>query len=678
MYIQRVYKFLKKYKQMEKKLLTLSLVGLCAFVNAQLTYVGNDAIVHIQDEALVYSGGGVKLVGTAKVNTIGDFMVVTTSGKFEVASTADFRLKYSSPSVYGQLYLEGVPQGDGVTTGIIGKVNKEYVEPIHGITGRQQVALPFYNYSIADLQSTLPFLNLTNSGLDTNGRWNKTSAFKWNNSSSAFDQLTTSLSAVGKATDYYILPRRLNTSALTYAWDTTITVENPTADLDGTPDAAGTINSMKKIFSGVPVSDQNVADTQVTLSGAFTGQYGANGKAVNAYNERYNSYLDDPFVTPKWSTDYGRNVYQYGNPYLTNLDLSKINLNESNGDDVYIPNIKGFFMYEAGILNSLAGTTYNNGGGTTGRAVTFDSSDLPVGAVLSDLMVKPMQEFIIKLFNNNPANINFNNLRRFSQTPRTAATYSLTAARLANSQAKVSASTTKQLMVVLTDVNGIILDKTFYVVNEDAKTGFSPEFATMQATTSSSSLFTREELSTGGADASATYNLYINEANEKDFAGKEISLVVNNANATKIKFFLIESGELLNEKAPLSNGKSFYFSNNGILTKINSGDEIQLSNNNFTYGLFYEQPAGVLGTSELLKGQTIVAKKDQGYIVRFNKNWKQADIEVYTSAGQLLHSAKKVSTYDDYKLPLDNVTNGVYIVKIKSNDGEIVTKKVIK
>lgn len=658
---------------MKKNLLTLSLVGVCAFVNAQLTYVGNGALVHIQDKALVYSGGGVKLDGTAKVNTIGDFMVVTPSQSFEVAQTADFRLRYSSPSVYGQLYIKNMPQ-DNIT----GKVNKEYVEPIHGITGRQQVALPFYNYSIADLQSTLPFLNLTNSALNTYGRWNKTSAFKWNNSSSAFDQLTTSLSAVGKATDYYILPRRLNTSALTYAWDTTVTVENPTADLDGTTGAAGTINSMKKIFSGIPVSDQNVDDTQVTLSNAFTGNYGINGNAVNIYNERYNSYLDDPFVTPKWSADYGRNVYQYGNPYLTNLDLSQINLNESNGDDVYIPNIKGFFMYEAGILNSLAGTTYNNGGGTTGRAVTFDSSSLPVGAVLSDLMVKPMQEFIIKLRNNNTANINFNNLRRFSQTPRTAATYSLTAARLANSQAKVSASTTKQLMVVLTDVNDIILDKTFYVVNEDAKTGFSPEFATMQATTSSSSLFTREELSTGGADASANYNLYINEANEKDFAGKEISLVVNNANAAKLKFFLIEGGKLVEDKGILSNGKSFYYSNNGTLTKIKSGDTFSLTNTNFTYGLFYEQPAGVLGTSELLKGQTIVAKKDQGYIVRFNKNWKQADIEVYTSAGQLLHSAKKVSTYDDYKLPLDNLTNGVYIVKIKSNDGEIVTKKVIK
>ena len=228
------------------------------------------------------------------------------------------------------------------------------------------------------------------------------------------------------------------------------------------------------------------------------------------------------------------------------------------------------------------------------------------------------------------------------------------------------------------DANDTEIGRTFYIVNNEAVSGFSPENARMQATTGSTSIYTKEEQVSGGADVNANYNLFINEANEVDFSGKEIPLVVNNANAAKLKFFLIEGGKLVEDKGNLSNGKSFYYSNNGTLTKIKSGDTFSLTNTNFIYGLFYDQPAGVLGTSELLKGQTIVAKKDQGYVVRFNKNWKQADIEVYSSVGQLLHSAKKVSTYDDYKLPLDNVTNGVYIVKIKSNDGEIVTKKVIK
>ncbi len=45
------------------------------------------------------------------------------------------------------------------------------------------------------------------------------------------------------------------------------------------------------------------------------------------------------------------------------------------------------------------------------------------------------------------------------------------------------------------------------------------------------------------ADVNANYNLFINEANEVDFSGKEIPLVVNNANAAKFKFFLIEGGK---------------------------------------------------------------------------------------------------------------------------------------
>ena len=656
---------------MKKNLLTLSLVGVCTFLNAQLTYVGNGALVHIQDKALVYSGGGVKLDGTAKVNTIGDFMVVSSSQSFEVAPTADFRLRYSSPSVYGQLYIKGMPQAN-----ITGKVNKEYVDVKHGNTGRQQVALPFYNYSITDLQASLPHINVANSALTVTGRFNKRSVFKWNNTTAAFDQLTTTLTptVVGKPTDYYILSRRLYDG--TEVWNPTLVVENPNANLQGyTPSSASDLysaNSMKKIFKGVPVSDLNTADTEVTLAGAFSGSFGINGSGINDYKEKYSSYVDDPFVTTKWSADYGKNLYQHGNPYLTNVDLSLVKKGTTATDDENaISNLNGISYYTSGIENSFpVGTIYTS---TTAVVRTFDSAGNVNGGLANDLVIKPMQEFMIKLSDNTSQTLKFSKTRRFAQTARPEATpYSVTA-RVSNAPV-----VTKQLGVVLYDANDTEIGRTFYIVNNEAVSGFSPENARMQATTGSTSIYTKEEQVSGGADVNANYNLFINEANEVDFSGKEIPLVVNNANAAKLKFFLIEGGKLVEDKGNLSNGKSFYYSNNGTLTKIKSGDTFSLTNTNFTYGLFYEQPAGVLGTSELLKGQTIVAKKDQGYVVRFNKNWKQADIEVYSSVGQLLHSAKKVSTYDDYKLPLDNVTNGVYIVKIKSNDGEIVTKKVIK
>ena len=83
--------------------------------------------------------------------------------------------------VYGQLYITGIPQGDGTTTGIIGKINKEYVDVAHGTTGRQQTALPFYDFAITDLQAVLPYINITNTALNSVGRFNKRSVFKWNN-----------------------------------------------------------------------------------------------------------------------------------------------------------------------------------------------------------------------------------------------------------------------------------------------------------------------------------------------------------------------------------------------------------------------------------------------------------------------------------------------------------------
>lgn len=648
---------------MKKNLLTLTLIGVCFFANAQLTYLGDAAKVTISDNTLLYSGGGFKLVGTAQMNVVGDVMVVSgTSGdSFEVDNTSDFRLKYVSSTQYGQLYVNGIPQNQ-----ITGKVNKEYVESPHGTTGRQQVALPFYNYSITDLQTTLPHINISNSALTATGRWNKRSVFKWNNATAAFDQLTTANSniSVGKPTDYYILSRRNYDGSI--AWDPTVA----------------------RTFKGTPVSDIS-GDTSLTLSGALsTNVFGTNGANKNSYNELYNSYLDDPFVTNKWGTDYGLNVYQHGNPFLTNIDLSYIkkgttNLNDD--DENAIGNLNGIYYYTSSIQNNSFGTKY---GSATGVKITFDGSGNPVGALMvgstpgtsetgaagaNYLVIKPMQEFVLKLNNNTSQNLKFNKTRRFAQTARTSSTYSTTAARRSTTP-----SVTKQLAVVLYDANDVELGRTFYVVNKDATTGYAPDEARMQATSDVVSIYTKEEQLAGGADTNTNYGLQINEANEDDYVGKEIPLVINDANASKLKFYIIEGSELLSEGSDLSNGKSFYFNNNGVFTKLSSGSTIPVENTNYVYGLYYEQPTGTLGSTELLKGQTIVAKKDSGYIVRFDKNWKSADIEIYSVAGQLIHSAKKVSTSNDYSLPIDNSLNGVYVVKIRSESGEIVTKKIIK
>ena len=656
---------------MRKKLLIAAGISTFLVAKSQLTYVGDAALVQIQDQALVYSGGGIKLEGSAKINNIGDVMVVTSGENFEVASTSDFRLKYVSPSVYGQLYIKDMPQAN-----ITGRVNKEYVDVVHGTTGRQQVALPFYNLSPSDLLAILPNVNITNSALSSTGRWNKRSVFKWNNTTSAFDQITSTLTptSVGKPTDYYILSRRNYDGSI--AWDPTVTAEN---DLTATDNIAGTtttsgitaINTKKKIFKGVPVSDAGT-DTAVTISGSFSGSFGASGNSANAYNEKYNSYVDDPFVTNKWTGDYGLNIYQYGNPFLTNVDLSLVKKGTtSSDDDNAISNLNGIYYYTSGVERGEVNAVYTN---ATGVKVTFDSNGAIVGGVANDLVVKPMQEVVLKMNDTTSQTLKFNKTRRFAQTARAeSTTYSVTAARL--SAAPV---VTKQLGVILLNSNDQELGRAFYVVNSDAVTGYAPDAARMQATTDNTSIFTKEEVLSGGADANTTYGLYINEANEADYKGKQIPLVINDINAAKLKFFLIENGKILSDNNDLSNAKSFYFENNGTFTKLNSGMSLPVTNTNFTYGLYYDQPNGSLSTNELTNGQTIVAKNGSDYVVRFNKKWKSADIEIYSSVGQLIYTAKKVPTNSDYTLPFNNSVNTVYLVKIKSENGEVVTKKVIK
>ena len=188
---------------MKKKLLIASCLSAWFFAKSQLTYVGNDALMHVEDQALVYSGGGIKLAGTSKVNNIGDIMMVTSSENFEADDASDFRLRYVSPTVYGQFYIQDTPQAN-----LTGKVNKEYVENAHGATARQQVALPFSGLTVTELQTILPNINITNSALTNTGRWNPRSVFKWNNATASFDQITGTTASVGNPTDYYALSRR--------------------------------------------------------------------------------------------------------------------------------------------------------------------------------------------------------------------------------------------------------------------------------------------------------------------------------------------------------------------------------------------------------------------------------------------------------------------------------------
>lgn len=411
--------------------------------------------------------------------------------------------------------------------------------------------------------------------------------------------------------------------------------------------------------------------------------FGTGGYGVNYYREYYNSYVQDRWDvgTKAWTNaNYGRNIYQFGNPFLTNLDLKYIGINEGlNGDGNDLKSIQGVRVDPGSVTTLAGGTTYAN----TGKFISFSNNgSVAVGDV--DLsIIKPMQTFVVKLKNNTEvganATLKFNTLRRFGYTPRTDAVYNGPAT------AKFNNATVKQLGVIALDADGNEMGRCYYVVYPDAKTGKLDldAYSTQVTNTSQNVIGTFEEDAiNGGYDSTLTGNywLYINEANEFDFKGKAIAMRLYNNAIKSLKFEIRENAELIEDgQQALSTGKEFYY-------KVGNDDVIAISNGSVvpvtstSYGLFYDKPDTFLGnhnTAKVSRTKVVFNNNIDDYVVLFDPDWKQADIKVYDASGKLILSKNKVSTKTDYTLNIQK-TNGVYVVVATSETGDIVNTKIIR
>ena len=674
---------------MIRKLFILKLILFNGIVFSQniLTYVGNSALVTVQSNTLVYNGGGLQTVGSAVVNNSGNIMIngVAADG-LTIAPTTSFNLKFNGAQSYGQLYIKDIPQGN-----ISGKVNKEFRADVNsGTTAKQQVGLPFFNYKISDLVSNITnspsntagnYLNVTNGSNNSAGRFSPSSVFKWNNAKARFDQIVSggdlSTVNVGTALDYYIIPRR--NSAGTEVWN-----------------AANTGNVTT--FSGTPVSDITTVQS-LSLTGAAAGiSFGFNGSSANYYGEKYRTYLDDPFLSKtgnagNWDTNYGKNLYQVANPFLTNIDLKYIGQSETtNSDGNAIPNLQGVAYYTSGLTwTKASGTGYpsenNNGSsnGTAGRTIVMTASSgvFQAGDISANrLIIKPMGEFMIKLSTDNGSNtaskIDFTALRRFSNVSRNNTTDTTNpTSRTADDTDIPADKIVKQLAVIMYDSDSLEIGRTYYAISPSAITGNNPGNTLLQAYNGDDSIiYTKEENINGGEDANIFTKLYINEANEIDFKSKEVPLFINYTTSPYyLAFEVYEKGERMPNG--LSNGNHFYLKDSqGQLFKIDDGSSFSLSGNQ-NLGLYYQKPDATLLAESVLASQTFIAKKDSHWVVRFAKNWNKATVEVYSVSGQLMSSKSNISTSTDYLIPVNYQAKGVFVVKATSEKGEVVIKKIV-
>ncbi|NMR35810.1 T9SS type A sorting domain-containing protein [Chryseobacterium aquaticum] len=688
---------------MKKNLLTVALLVSFFQSKAQLTTVAPGAVMTVRPGTLVYNGGGLKTVGDGKVDNYGNFMIVggATTDKFETFQAngtspklngGNFNLLYdnaTATSPYGQLYITNLRQAD-----ITAIVDKQYRATANGTF--QQMALPFYNKRLSGTYVSAD--NATES-----------STLSFDLGTTGFSNLRNT-NSIGYWENQRVLMHNIpntSTTTLTKAAADIQTVLYNNAARYYAVGAANWNPAVLHTIKGVPFSDNNnpsgtllstanplnytLRGAGYTLSGsvyspiAYGVGTGNNNNGV--YNEQYKTYLQDAFAITDGagfynglagaeSGNFGRNMYQFGNPFLTNIDLSRVGYDEDGagtGDDGNaITSIRGIRYESLGVVTSNLGATSS----TQYKYVTYDTSGIPAGD-FEGAVIKPMQAFVIKLRNNTTdQNIIFNSLRRFASTTRAASTpYSLTAAKNGN--------TLKQLRIIGLDTNGDEVMRTYYVVGANLSTGRLNDVK-LQAAAFSGALSTREELPSGGEDtvANGLYWLYINEANEIDYLGKKIRM---NADLTKITSFKFELAE---DAVALSDGQStFVNGNNSFYIEQTPGTYTQISHNQIlpatavNSGLYYGLPnSGTLATNEaIIKDDGLVIafeKESNTHQVIFPKSWNKATVTIFDVAGRKIFTQKDIFTKNNFVLPLSQ--NGAYLVECESEKGVKVVKKVIK
>ena len=640
---------------MKRSILTLGMLALGFLTKAQttddLTYVANGVEMTIAPE-LLYSlyDGKMTIVGTGKIinsgNVIIDNGTVFTNGGFRTLTTAglpktdggNFILKMYDTNLsnlrYGQLYLYNM-SALGQVTGI---VDKEYKDNHHG--SYQQIALPFEGKKLSELSAEL----LSSGHTFKFGRANRYSGeaiMLYNSRYARFDNVA-SIDVADPSTYYILGTKNFNASA---AVKTVKGVPTPTE-------------------LGVFIPSGGVLSSDVV--------FGTNGSKQNYYRERYNTYIQDQWdaATP-WSGNFGKNILMVGNPFLTNLDIINYLPRWSNND------ILGLRLEPTGVTTASSGGTQSTGA----KHVSYTSGSpylTPAGDVSA--VIKPMQTFALKFRNNNTQIFPLYQGRRFAYSARPYQVAPKVTSR-------GSAGSVKQLGVIALDEHGNELGKTYYVVYPEAQTGKPTTYSTQVAAGSENIIGTFEEKPAGGIDEDLqnAYWLYINEANQSDFKGKEIPLKIYSDKVRALKFEVRENAvEVPDSQEKFRNGQSFYISKGNDLVTVGHNKTIPVSASDNSFGLFYGKPSGYndVSAGNVAKPSATVVAFDEAtkeYKIFFDPAWNTAKIEVYDLSGRLIYSKDKVDTKaGEFTLSLPSGNRATYVVKAVSETGSVFSQKIIK
>ncbi|MDD3458119.1 MAG: T9SS type A sorting domain-containing protein [Weeksellaceae bacterium] len=636
--------------------------GLCF---SQNVFITNNAPVKVEENTLVYFGQNLSLNsdaengdGTAVVTNAGNIKI---DGEFfNASSTGDNIVNtWTDNTNYGQIIIRDQNNTSGRLS-----MEKGVINPSSFSWGQFSIPFVFNNANDAMLGLFgVPYVNGANRYM--------ASMMAWDNSvNPEFDHLNNASSI--SPTDYYILN-------LTYG-------------------SAGILNIMqnnsKLTYRGIPSNGQYNSGLMNT-SMYFPGLDWDSWKdMINSHNEKYSSYIDDPVLT---TTDfnYGKYVYQFGNPYTSNLNLAYMGTNDGSAheDGVYLDNLSAVAQ-----LNT-ASWAYGTGlVSSTMVKATYNSSLNQWAGDAEALIVKPFEPFLVVLNSPVDQSIDFTDGLK---------TFEMQVGSDVDVGGKPAQTTANDSPVVSQDGNGTAFYQLRFklydeegnetgnrvniavspVVEDEVPNEFEAEYYDFQG----SGFYLAQERADGGHVTASERKMDINAINI-EFVGKPIPMLFNRVEGDqtsyKIKAELFEGSifnKLQNENENFSDGNTFYIYDNETdeLAEVQNGsvfviEPIPANGAKNRYEVYWnEGPSGKgLGTNDQLASATIIYKDKDSHFVKFNDQWAFAEVKVYDMSGRNILTYEKVDTKNNLEIKL--ASRGVYVVKIKSNTGEVYTQKIIK
>ncbi len=646
---------------------------------SQEAFVAGNAKVKVNEETLVYFGGGLTLKNEVNqekvVENAGNIIIKSNFENTGTGAGADgknFVSTWVDDSNYGQVII----QQDVTTTSAL-TLEKGAINPANFSWGQFAIPYDFENPNDATLA-------LFGRAFTGSSRY-YSSMMKWDNLvKPEFDQLTSAGSGpTGLAPgDYVILNLAYSSPGIKGV------MENA---LSGTG---------KLPYAGVPTNQNylqnfNVASYPETLWSTWK-------ENKNSYNERYKTYVFDD-IRDSGSDNYGRYFFQFGNPYTSNIDLSYIGTNDSN-DDIFIEDLMSVAKIGSESWNSDTGSTATS----SVRAVWNNGwSGNPEA-----LLVKPFETFIIGLYSDAERNTRAfefsDKLKTFNNEPGAGSSLPSIGSdidgKMNNNNHLLLAfnpnSSTKQVFYQLglrlyDSYDHYTNNEVYVVVGSSSKVQngvedkYESEYADFDGRTG---FYLAQENADGSEVTSSDRKLYINAVNVK-YASKPIQLFFNRK-ANDYEGYYLKSdlfyGSIFNRLKPedvnFTGNNSFYFYDKfeDVLLPITTDFSyyIELSDNALEsrYQVFWNggPQQNKMGVDEeiLPESQTFIYKDKDKQMVRFNEDWSSAEIKVYDLTGRSILTHKNVKTDFDFELKLP--AKGVYVVKILSDTEEVYTQKIIK